>query len=276
MIENILISIGVPCYNAEETIGETIKSIITQTYKNWELIIIDDGSEDNSLEIIKQFCDNRITVISRENRGLPATLNEITNLAKGEFLARMDADDIMLPNRITRQFKYLQAHNDVDLLGGGIICIDNQGNSTGERFPPSVINSKYQIFKGEVVFHPTIMGKLKWFKNNLYDESYIRSEDFELWCRTAGQAVIHNIPETLLYYREYPGNTTLSKYLLQSRISRQVILKYGIEKIGLKKTYFLLFRRFVKDYVYILLKSMGLWKMAIARRNTSLLKVNKK
>ena len=261
------ITIGIPCYNAEKTIAKAIKSVLNQTYTNWELIIIDDGSTDKSLDEINKICDSRITVISRENRGLPATLNEITWLANGEYLARMDADDIMFPDRIEKQFEYLEKNNDIDLLGSGIICIDGEDREFGSRIPNAVISSPYQVFKGEVIFHPTLMGRTDWFKKNPYDESYIRSEDYELWCRTAGEVVIHNLQEPLLYYREYSGNTSLSKYLLQSKISRKVISLYGVKKIGWLKSKFLILRRLFKDLLYILLKMIGCWKFAVAKRN---------
>jgi len=262
-----LISIGIPCYNAEKTIAKTIESIINQTYTDWELIIINDGSRDNSLIEIEKFCDNRIIVINRENKGLPASLNEIASLAKGKYLARMDSDDIMLPNRIEKQVEYLENNSDVNLLGGGIICIDDKENDIGERFAPKIIKTAYQIFKGEIIFHPTIIGKTEWFKKNPYDENLIRSEDFELWCRTADSAIIHNLQEPLIYYREYAENTTLSKYLLQSKISRKIIFKYGIKKIGLIKTFHLISRRFIKDFIYIIFATIGLWKFIISRRN---------
>ena len=262
-----LITIGIPCYNAENTIAKTIQSIINQTYTDWELIIINDGSSDNSLTEMNNFCDDRIIVINRENRGLPAALNEIAQLAKGKYLARMDADDIMLPNRIEKQVEYLKNNSDVDLLGGGIICIDDKENNIGERFAPKIIKSAYQIFKGEIIFHPTLMGKTEWFKNNPYDERLIRSEDFELWCRTANNAIIHNLQESLIYYREYPENTTLSKYLLQSKISRKVILKYGLDKIGFIKTFHLISRRLIKDFIYIICHYLGFWNFIISKRN---------
>lgn len=262
-----VVSIGIPCYNAESTIGKAIQSILDQTYGNWELIVIDDGSTDKSLDEIKKICDKRIKIISRENKGLPATLNEISRLATGQFMARMDADDKMHPQRLEKQLAYLEGNPNVDLLGTGVVCIDGEGIELGERHPASCINSPSQIFKGEVIYHPTLMGKAEWFKNNPYDENLIRSEDFELWCRTAGDVVIHNLPESLLFYREYAGNTSLSKYLLQSKISRQVILKYGFNKIGFITTSYLFTRRLFKDMIYILLKSIGLWHFAVAKRN---------
>ena len=268
MIENILISIGIPCYNAEETIGETIKSIITQTYKDWELIIVDDGSTDDSLSEIKKIKDFRIKILSRENRGLPATLNEIVSLAEGDFFARMDADDIMLPDRLEKQIKYFDKHPEVDLLGGGIVCIEANGNETGRRFAPSVVDSAYRVFKGEVLYHPTVMGRTEWFREHPYDESVVRSEDFELWCRTAGATTIHNLQIPLIYYREYEENTSLSKYLMQSRISRDVIRRYGKEKIGTLRTYYLILRRILKDFAYIACFSLGAQKYILARRNS--------
>lgn len=130
----MLVSIGLPVYNCEKTVLGTINSIISQTYENWELIIVDDGSSDTSLDVINSIKDARIKVYSDgENKGLPYRLNQIAKLAKGEYIARMDSDDLMHPERIAVQIKYLQGNPNIDLIGSGAYIINEQEKVLGQR-----------------------------------------------------------------------------------------------------------------------------------------------
>lgn len=129
-----LISIVIPVYNAERFIEKAIESICNQSYKNIEIIVIDDGSIDESLQIIKSIRDDRIRIISRENRGLIASLNEGINLSRGSYIARMDADDISSPIRIEQQVKYFEHHIDCGVLFTGLEYIDENGNIIRKSF----------------------------------------------------------------------------------------------------------------------------------------------
>src|SRR5690606_10265590 len=131
-----LISIGIPFYNAEKYLAFAIQSIIVQSYANWELILVDDGSSDNSLKIAQEFArkDIRIRVIcDGENKKLPCRLNQIIQQSKGEFIARMDADDIMHPNRLEKQIKFLNENPNIDLVSGSLVSIDSHNNVMGTR-----------------------------------------------------------------------------------------------------------------------------------------------
>src|SRR4051794_36827493 len=113
-----LVSIGMPVRNNEKTLGVAVRSIVRQTYPQWELLLINDGSTDGTLEVARGFCDERIRVIDEpESRGLPARLNQAVAAARGEYFARMDGDDLSYPERLERQVAYLQAHPEVDLVG---------------------------------------------------------------------------------------------------------------------------------------------------------------
>ena len=120
-MNNPLVSVVLSVYNAEKHIVEAIESILTQSYKNFEFIIIDDGSTDGSLEIIKSYDDERIILISRENKGLIASLNEGIEQAKGKYIARMDADDISLSSRFEEQVTFMEMHEEVGICGTTII-----------------------------------------------------------------------------------------------------------------------------------------------------------
>ena len=198
-----LVSIAIPCYNCAPFIDNAVRSVINQTYNNWELLIIDDGSSDNSLEIIRQYKDSRISVISDgNNKGLPARLNESIRWAHGEYYARMDADDIMHKERLSKQVAYLLDHPEVDVLGCSAYIINGENQVLRKRVKT----------KGSGFIHPTVIAKSSWFKNNLYNEAMKRSQDIELWLRTKQTSCFANMSDCLFFYRE-EGVPQIKKYV---------------------------------------------------------------
>ena len=123
------VSVLLPLYNGEAYIREAVESVLAQTRRDFELLILDDGSRDGSLAIVQEIArrDPRVRLISRENRGLTETLNELLAAARGEFVARMDADDVCLPDRFERQVAFLDAHPEVVCVGGDPVMIDERG-----------------------------------------------------------------------------------------------------------------------------------------------------
>ena len=120
-----LVTIGIPCYNVGRFIALSIRSVLMQTYTNFELIITDDGSTDNTVDEIRKFNDSRIKLsVDGENCGISYRLNQQIDMAKGNIFIRMDGDDIMFPNRVEEQVKYLQEHPNVDVIGAGAVIID--------------------------------------------------------------------------------------------------------------------------------------------------------
>lgn len=212
-----LISIGIPFYNAERYLAFAIHSVIAQSYENWELILVDDGSSDNSLNIAQEFAhtDIRIRVIcDGENKKLPFRLNQIIQESKGEFIARMDADDIMHPERLKIQLNFLLEHDYIDLVSTGLISIDSKNKVCGFRCVNKLTTQLSSRFKFPIV-HPTVMARKEWYVRNLYSLNYPRAEDFELWCRAYknNDLKIAILPDLLLFYREF-GNITINKILL--------------------------------------------------------------
>lgn len=206
-----MITIAIPFYNADKFLEFAIQSVLRQTYTNWKLILLDDGSTDNSLNIAKKYesIDSRIKVYSDGlNKNLPLRLNEITNIANTKYLARMDADDIMHPDRLQKQFSVLENNPQIDILGTNAYIIDKNNTVIGVRFN---FDYNQQIIKVSSFIHPTIIGKTEWFKKNLYNPEAIRMEDYELWQRTRKQNNFMMITEPLLFYREY-GNKYYIKY----------------------------------------------------------------
>ncbi len=199
------ISVILPVYNAEKYIEGAVNSILTQTYTDFEFIIINDGSTDNSLTLLTNLAkqDKRIVLISRENKGLISTLNEAISIAKGDFIARMDADDIALPERFEKQINYLKAHPDLAVLGTGYRFMSEDG-VVGKKRRTLCSNDdiKASLFFGNPIAHPSVMVNYKLIgKQFYYLAEYKTIEDFELWCRISQHYKIENLKEVLLHYR---------------------------------------------------------------------------
>lgn len=241
----MLIAIGIPFYNAEKYLDLAIQSVLAQTYKDWKLLLVDDGSTDQSLSIANKYRnDPRIIVYSDgENRSLPFRLNQITNIANTKYLARMDADDIMHPERIEKQIQYLENNSSVDIIGSNAFIIDETGTVNGLRYQ---IDQDCESFDVRSFIHPSITGKTVWFKENPYDNFAIRIEDAELWYRTKKYSSFKCLSIPLLYYREFGGEYykkykkslgsyiyVMKKYFFQKRYNDSFIwfLKYTISII---------------------------------------------
>lgn len=205
-----LVTIGLSVYNAEKYLYFAINSVLEQTYVNFEFIIIDDGSTDGSVEIIKSFKDDRILFISDGmNKGLPFRLNQIVELAKGDYVARMDADDIMVLERIRIQIQLMKNNPEIDVLGTNAFSIDENNNVNGIKIKYE--EKSIKIRNTKTFIHPTIIGKKEWFMKNPYDVKANRIEDAELWLRTVNKSVFKVYDMPLLYYRDF-GENYYKKY----------------------------------------------------------------
>lgn len=190
-----------PVYNTEEKfLREAIESILVQTFGDFEFIIIDDGSTNNVPEILEEYKnkDSRIVILKGEHKGIPCALNLGLGYAKGDYVARMDSDDLALPYRFEKQINYLEENKDVSLLGAGI-----------EQFPnKKIIKHKKDISYLDLlnkccIAHPTVMFRRADFEkfNLRYNEECMTSEDYELWSRVVKHLKIENLQEILLKYR---------------------------------------------------------------------------
>lgn len=225
------ISIGIPFYNAEKFLADAIRSVFAQTYQDWELILVDDGSTDRSLEIAKAVRDPRVRVISDgENKKLPSRLNQIAVEAKYDFVARMDADDLMSPTRLEKQMAVFTAHPELDLVTSGVFSVTNDLKPVGVRWHASHKITLKELFakKGCGVVHAAILGRKSWFLRNPYDTTLMVAQDYDLWLRSASKDDfnIYLMPEPLYYYRE-EGNITAKKLLLGYRNVQRMYWKYA-------------------------------------------------
>ncbi|KQS93122.1 glycosyltransferase family 2 protein [Chryseobacterium sp. Leaf394] len=203
------VTVAIPVYNAEKFLAKAIASVLSQTYQDFELWIVDDGSTDSSMEIAQQFSDDkRVKIFSDgKNLALSSRLNTVAQNVETKYLARMDSDDIMHPQRIEKQLSTLINHPEIDVLGTNLYSINEDDEVVGKRYSlPNDFLGEYVTF-----IHPTIMGKTAWFKANPYDEKALRIEDADLWMRTKDFSVFKTMGEPLFFYREL-GNQYYKKY----------------------------------------------------------------
>ena len=211
------ISIIMPFYNAAPFLAEAVKSMLEQTFSNYEFIIINDGSTDESEKIIQSFSDKRIKyILNPENKGLVYSLNIGLESAQGLLIARMDGDDISLPDRLERQFEYLRMHPDADLVATQVQLINENGQHTGfwkedrENNSPELIREFLAI--NNCIAHPTILAKADIIKKLGYRASQGQAEDYDLWLRwiSAGKT-IHKLNEVLVKHRILPNSFTRNR-----------------------------------------------------------------
>lgn len=210
MSKSPLVSVLIPVYNSEAYVKEAVDSILNQTYQNLEVIIINDGSSDGSLEILENIQDLRVQLVSRENRGLVQTLNEGIDLATGEFLVRMDSDDISTEDRIEKQLKYMLKNQEVVVCG----CFYEEFGARQViiKNPTKYTTIERNLCWGPVVCHPSVMIKKSVFEDGLrFEDEFFTAEDYKLWVDVLEKGKIANIPEVLLKYRVHDGQITSDK-----------------------------------------------------------------
>lgn len=197
------ISVLMPAYNCESTIVEAIESILKQTFDDFELIIINDGSTDKTLEKIKQFSDRRIKIINNEhNFGIIKSLNIGLSVALGEYIARMDSDDISMPNRLEKQIKYLDTHKDTILLGTGRMIFGEGIKSNKQSYPESDEDIRAYAFIANPFIHPALMFRRTVIDSGIvYKKEYKYIEDYKLILDVMSLGKVHNLPEVLIKYR---------------------------------------------------------------------------
>lgn len=196
------ISVILPTYNAEKYLQEAIDSLLAQTFQDFEILIVDDGSKDRTLQILKTYDDPRIKIFQGPQKGISAALNMGLDLAQGMYVARMDADDISLPRRFEKQVAFMDEHPNIGICGTDIEAFEDSKSNVWNYFP-DVADTKTMLLFGCALAHPTVMIRLSIFKefNLRYDESYFGSEDFELWNRAMEFTDVCSIPEVLVRYR---------------------------------------------------------------------------
>lgn len=204
------ISVVMAVYNGEKYLKEAIESILSQTFSDFEFVIINDGSNDNSENIIKSFNDERIKYFKKEHSGLIDSLNFGLKNSIGELIVRFDSDDVSLPERLEKQFNFLAVNPESVLVGTHAYKINEFGENTGEFIYPPVSwkDIKKYSLKHNPFIHPTVM-----FRKNIIEKvgvyrKFKHAEDYELWTRVIYKYSCANLPEKLLKYRVHSEQVT--------------------------------------------------------------------
>ncbi|SMN02237.1 Putative N-acetylgalactosaminyl-diphosphoundecaprenol glucuronosyltransferase [uncultured Candidatus Thioglobus sp.] len=205
-MSNPKISVIMPVYNGEKYLKEAINSILNQTFTDFEFIIINDGSTDNTGNIILSYDDERIIYIkNQENLKISKTLNKGIELAKGEYIARMDADDICFPKRLEKQISFMQKNPKVDVCSSWL-KIFGYRRRTWRLFLTHDEIKAFLLF-GPALIHPGVLGKRAFFTNLKYRDKFAGAEDYELWVRGVDKYTYANIPQVLFKYRLHHSTT---------------------------------------------------------------------
>ena len=228
-----VVSIGMPAFNCEKTLEVAIRSIIRQSYENWELLLMEDGSNDGTMEVVRQFADPRISICTDgRHKGLVARLNEAVTISRGRYFARMDADDVAFPKRLGKQVEYLEGHPKVDLVGIGMIVFRGNGVALGYRKgPTSHEEICARACDGFPLGHPTLMGRTSWFRAHTYEADFPLAEDQVLLLRSYATSRFACLPEILYGYRE--DELRLRKIL----VGRYGFAKGVVRELGGRRRY---------------------------------------
>ncbi len=246
-----------PVYNASSFLNEAIDSILNQSYPHFELLIINDGSTDGSLQIIESYRDERIRLVNNEhNLGIIASRNKGLQLARGQYIANMDADDISLPERLEKQVHYLDEHPEVALLATRLVIINPQNEETGV-WPEDYYCVTQQDIKSTLpvtncLGQPTIMMRAEVVKKLGYYHKFIHNEDWGLWLHVLSQKQgIAKLQAPLLKYRQHPASTTVTANRRgvekKTRLFKWRYLNYKLRHGGLRHTDWQVLCSFIKD-----------------------------
>ena len=268
MLNDEKISVIMACYNCSKTVSKAIDSILNQTYRNWIMICCDDGSSDNTLEILMKykakFPDKFIIIQNKQNKKLPYSLNHCLKYVETEIVARMDADDWCMPNRFEKQIQFLRNNKEYDMVGTGIQV------STGERILTTIIQPERpepkDMLHCNCFSHATIMtykyvyDKLKGYS---LDSSVERCEDLDLWSRFFVEGFKgYNLSDELYVILE--DENAVKRRNLQNRINTAKTLRNAFKRMGLhgfacyKKAYFQILTYFIPMGLY---NKLHVWKM---------------
>lgn len=239
----IPITVLMPVYNGERFLRPAMESILAQTYADFELLVLDDGSTDKSGEIVRSFRDQRIRLCSLEHHGLIATLNVGLRESRGQWIARMDCDDVALSDRFQRQWDHVSHNPDIVALGGAAEIIDGLGCRTGERSTPpadhgSLVANLTFCGNGPSLIHPTVLLRTDAVRQvSGYRTQFPVCEDADLWLRLARAGRLASLPEPVLLLRKHGDNISVLKYqvstesALAAAVCHTVCQRTGIDPV---------------------------------------------
>lgn len=262
------ITIAIPFRDEERYLAGAIRSVLHQTFGDFELLLIDDGSTDRSLAIARSFDDPRIVVSSDgAAKGLPARLNEIVGRARADLVARMDADDVIHPTRLERQLEAMRVDPSLDVVGTWVALVDENEEPFAVAECAELPATEARALERGVLAHATILAKRSWHLANPYDETLTRAEDRDLWCRTASSTRFGVVPEVLYVVRVSPRDTHfLGDYLVAQRQNRAIFLRHGPRIVGIPRTARLVAASAAKSAIMRAAHATGLSTRIVHRR----------
>jgi glycosyltransferase involved in cell wall biosynthesis len=244
-VKSPTVTVFIPAHNAAPFLDAAVESVVAQTFGDFELLIIDDGSRDRTRELAQAWAarDSRIRVVSRENRGRPATRNEAFDRARGRYLAVLDADDLSAPHRLERQVAYMDAHPDVAVCGSHNLHVRHPVDLRQARLSRSILRKHPTGVRGiraVQFFDCAIRQSTAMFRMDTvrargyrYNPAYPLAEDFELWSRILQSDIVANLPEVLGYYRRHDGQSTHLQFtevhLYMASAARTAWGRYGVD-----------------------------------------------
>lgn len=225
-----------PVYNGEAYLREAIDSILHQTFADFELLIVDDGSTDRSVEIIKTYDDPRVRLIRHDvNLGLVATRNDALRCARGEYVAILDCDDSAYPERVARQLSFMDRNPEFGMVGSWIEIMDARGNPTGEvmRYPAPPEEIPALLLFGNYFSQSSVFIRKASLPKEHYRPEYPVAEDYDLWVRMAAGSKLWNVQEVLTRYRVHSPSASFSKAEAMERCVRKIISNQ-LSQIGIE------------------------------------------
>ena len=228
-----LISVVVPIHNGAQWLDQTLASLFAQTYPEFEIILVDDASKDSLRHVLESFHDSRLRVVHLpQNLGVSAARNRGIELARGDFIAFCDADDLCQPQRLERQLAFLQQHPDIGLCGSAFTCFDTQERETVVN-PASDEEIRKTLMLRSCFGLSTIMARAEIFKSTRFDESLAVAEDYDLWTRLATSGVrLANLPQSLLRYRWHSQQASRHKSAPLDQATRKIRGRYCLGLLG--------------------------------------------
>ena len=232
------VTVLMPVYNGEAFLRQAMESVLRQTFADFELLVIDDGSSDSTVDIVTSYPDLRIRLVQNgKNLGLIETLNRGIELARGEYILRMDCDDVCLPERLQRQMDFLERNPGVGVCGVWYLEFGGKGHKT-TCCAPDHDSIRCGTLFNPVVGHPTVLLRRSMLLEHglRYDPAFLHAEDYQLWVRAINDCRFANIPEVLLEYRVHPGQVT-SRCAIQQmessgKVRRALLKELGIDPDG--------------------------------------------
>jgi len=262
-----LVSITSAIYNTGPRLLDMVKSIFAQTFTDWELILLDDGSTDDSHEIIQSISSPRVRAFTNgQNLGRSVSLNRITTLARGKYIARMDSDDMSGANRLRKQIELMELNPDIDVVGTGVCYLDKFDKPMGHQYALPLHSEICRNPSRTIgLCHGSILGKKTWFEEHRYDESIPFAIDFNLFLHSFDRSKFANVPEPLYYYR-LDQSFNLRKQFIDRYISARFLFRYHKNAGRTGQAFLHWCIQYVKFAVTALMFSAGFRRKLIAKR----------